>query len=128
MKTVLGVSLILSLAFITRKRKTVSKVTFHSDVRIGIIAVDSGTIFIGDPCYTATDDASHRIKTWSEWCDNSKWGEKPFDVNEPAGSGAGLSLPTMYGDGSYPVYAEVRNGRIAKVMISFDWDDEEVDE
>ena len=63
-------------------------------IKIGHIFVDSGTIFVGDPCYTATDDASHRIKTWVEWCEKIPFDEKPYDVNEPAGDGSGLSIPT----------------------------------
>ncbi|ANT41069.1 hypothetical protein BI024_gp65 [Streptomyces phage Nanodon] len=96
-------------------------------VQIGTVDVDSGTIFIGDPCYTATNDASHRIESWSEWCKRSPFGEKQYDVTEPAGSGAGLSIPTLWGDGGYPVYAEIENGRIARVTVDFDptYDDDE---
>lgn len=89
-------------------------------IKIGEIGVDSGTIFVGDPCYTATNDASHRIKTWEDWCDKAPFDEKPYDVNQPAGDNIGLSIPTLYGDGSYPVYAEIVNGRIASVTIDFD--------
>ena len=98
-------------------------------VQVGTVDVDSGTVFVGDPCYTATSDASHHIKTWSEWCAKFPWNKENYDVVEPAGSGIGLSIPTMYGDGSYPVYAEIEGGRIARVTIDFDPEyDEEDDE
>ncbi|AFO10930.1 hypothetical protein D854_gp23 [Streptomyces phage R4] len=98
-------------------------------VKIGMVDVDSGTVFVGDPCYTITGDASHHIKTWSEWCDKFPWDKKNYDVTEPAGSGIGLSIPTMYGDGSYPVYAEIEEGRVARVTIDFNPEyDEEDDE
>ncbi|QYW07906.1 hypothetical protein SEA_REDBEAR_60 [Streptomyces phage RedBear] len=89
-------------------------------VKLGNVWVDSGTVFVGDPCYTITSDASHHVRTWSEWCDRSPFGRDPYDVNEPAGNGLGLSIPTLYGDGSYPVYAEIKDGRVARVTIDFD--------
>ncbi|WP_436739959.1 hypothetical protein [Streptomyces sp. BBFR102] len=97
-------------------------------VKLGMVDVDSGTVFVGDPCYTITGDASHHIKTWSEWCGKLPWDQKNYDVVEPAGSGVGLSVPTMYGDGSYPVYAEIVRGRVARVTIDFDPEYEEDDE
>jgi hypothetical protein len=97
-------------------------------VQIGTVYVDSGTVFVGDPCYTATGDASNHIKTWSEWCDRSPFGEKPYDVTEPAGHGLGLSIPTKYGDGTWPVFAELSEGRVARVIIDFDPEYDEDDD
>ena len=95
-------------------------------IQIGSISVDSGTIFVGDPCYTATDDASHRIKTWEDWCDKHPWNNEHYNVIEPAGKGSGLSIPTLYGDGEYPVYAELTDaGRIRSITIDFDGEDSE---
>lgn len=99
-----------------------------SRVQIGVVFVDSGTIMIGDPCYSVTGDASHHIETWEEFCDKSPFGEQPFDVTEPFGSGLGLSIPTLYGDGSYPVFAELVDGRIGRVTVDFDYDPGEEDE
>ncbi|MFF8845527.1 hypothetical protein ACF08N_22875 [Streptomyces sp. NPDC015127] len=99
-------------------------------VQIGTVYVDSGTVFVGDPCYTATGDASNHIKTWSEWCSRSPFGEKQYDVTEPAGPGLGLSIPTLYGDGAWPVFAELERGRVARVVIDFDpeYDEDDDDE
>ncbi|MER6231772.1 hypothetical protein ABT169_21910 [Streptomyces sp. NPDC001616] len=97
-------------------------------VKIGMVDVDSGTVFVGDPCYTITGDASHHIKTWSEWCDKHPWDGKNYGVVEPAGSGVGLSIPTKYGDGGYPVYAEIEDGRVARVTIDFDPESDEEDD
>ncbi|MEX1655549.1 hypothetical protein ABZ960_20605 [Streptomyces pseudovenezuelae] len=96
-------------------------------VQIGTVSVDSGTVFVGDPCYTATGDASNHIKTWSEWCDRAPFDEKPYDVTEPAGPGLGLSIPTLYGDGAWPVYAELERRRVARVVIDFDPEYDEED-
>ncbi|AWN07355.1 hypothetical protein SEA_NABI_61 [Streptomyces phage Nabi] len=89
-------------------------------VKIGMVSVDSGTVFVGDPCYTVTGDASNHVETWREWCDRSPFGAFPFDVTEPVGPGLGLSIPTYWGDGGYPVYAEIENGRVKRVTIDFD--------
>lgn len=97
-------------------------------IKLGVIYVDSGTVFVGDPCYTITGDASNHIATWSEWCDRTQdMFAGPPVAAQPAGLGIGLTFPTMYGDGVYPVYADVKDGRIARVEIVFD-DDEEDDE
>ncbi|MEU5403749.1 hypothetical protein ABZ348_31205 [Streptomyces sp. NPDC005963] len=88
-------------------------------VEIGTICVDSGTVFVGDPCYTITGDASHHIGTWSEWCSKHPWNGEKYNIVEPAGSSLGLSIPTKYGDGNYPVYAEIEEGRVARVTIDF---------
>lgn len=97
-------------------------------VEIGTVYVDAGIIMIGDPCYTATGDASHHIETWSEFCKRTPWGEKPYNVTEPAGHGLGLVVPTLYGDGAYPVYAELEDGRVARVTVDFDPSYDEDDE
>jgi hypothetical protein len=88
-------------------------------IQIGSISVDSGTIFVGDPCYTIPDGASHHVKTWEDWCAVALEGDQ-YGVTTPAGEGIGLSIPTLYGDGEYPVYAEIKDGRIASVTIDFD--------
>lgn len=95
-------------------------------VNLGFVDVDSGTIFIGDPCYTATDDASHRIKTWSEWCEKTRgMFDSHFPVSEIGKPGLGLTIGTLHGDGSYPVTGILKNGRIAKVVIDFDWEEDD---
>ncbi|WP_432006335.1 hypothetical protein [Streptomyces parvus] len=89
-------------------------------VKIGTVHVDAGVVMIGDPCYSVTGDASHHIKTWSEFCKKSPYGKEKYDVTEPYGHGLGLVVPTLYGDGSYPVYAELEGDRVARVTIDFD--------
>lgn len=88
-------------------------------VEIGTVYVDAGIVMIGDPCYSVTGDASHHIKTWSEFCDKTFASDLPYGTAEPHGRGLGLVVPTLYGDGSYPVYAELEGGRVARVTIDF---------
>lgn len=100
---------------------------------IGSFSVDSGQAIIGDPCY---------LDEWQNWDEN-----EPFENHvEKAGQygylgacgvtlkegygilgmGSAVAFTTGYGDGLYPVYAEItEDGRIAKVVIDFIGEDEE---
>ncbi len=102
---------------------------------IGAIAVDSGQIMIGDPCYL--DDWEAGEVTSVDGKEPS--GEFCYDgaclatLNEPGygllSEGAALATRTLYGDGTYPVYAWVDDdGGIHKIMIDFDPSDRAVDE
>lgn len=94
---------------------------------IGYCGVDSGQILLIDPCYV--------------------WGDDFFPDGEPTGgnydtacritlgeNGAGevaggVVTGTYYGDGNYPVIAEMdSSGRILRVTIDFDPQDDEDDE
>jgi hypothetical protein len=104
--------------------------------KVGVVAVDSGTIWLGDPCYVL-----HREPTppdlGKDWQDFSR---RTFEREEKAGTpgvaqfqrhhseegycqgweALGVTVSTGYGDGVYPV--EVRrseDGRIAEVRIVF---------
>ena len=84
--------------------------------KVGEVGVDSGQIMIVDPCYV--DDgldynASCKITL-------SKDG---YGVNSEGGFVTG----TLFGDGTYPIYAEFENGRISSLTIRFD-DETEVEE
>lgn len=92
--------------------------------KVGIIGVDAGLCWVGDPCYCVTPDAnSHPAKTWREFCDVLFDGEQNGvkQWNYPMGhSGLGVSVQTGYGDGSYPVYVRRnREGRVAEVRVVF---------
>lgn len=96
--------------------------------QIGKIYVDSGTIIIGDPCYflhTRLDEKEFG-KGWKGYCDIT---EDMFkDGYLQIGKGTAVTTCTLYGDGAYPVYAEVENNRIVRVMIDFDPIDEDDDD
>lgn len=100
---------------------------------IGQFAVDSGQAIVGDPCY---------LEDWKPWNseeDNfedhvNKVGEYSYlgACNATLGKGFGqlgnqaVAFSTGYGDGLYPVYADInKDGRIAKVVIIFDEEDED---
>ena len=89
---------------------------------IGHIGVDAGLCWIGDPCYVLPDDAEGNPGAdWSEFC-NQLDPDNPVakSFNYKAGhEGLGVCVSTGYGDGTYPVEAEYRDGRIASVKITF---------
>jgi hypothetical protein len=107
---------------------------------IGKFGVDSGQAMIGDPCY---------LESWKNWQDKAE----PFE-NHPQhkgqysylgacnatiensygelGHGSSVVFSTGYGDGVYPVFAEIDDGRIVKIVVDFngtlDENGNEVDE
>lgn len=94
---------------------------------VGMIGVDAGLCWVGDPCYCVTPDAnSHPAQTWSEFCDQLEpFGEAYNDVhqwNYKAGhAGLGVSVSTGWGDGTYPVFIrrDKETGRVAEVRVVF---------
>lgn len=101
---------------------------------IGRFAVDSGQAMIGDPCY---------LDTWKTWDKNvdkfedhvNKVGEYGYlgacnatitkgygELNE----GSSVVFNTGYGDGVYPVYADINeDGDITRIVIEFITDEEQ---
>lgn len=90
---------------------------------LGYLAVDSGTIMIGDPCYTLPNDGSCRTKEAKNWL---KFVEATREaISEPFGKDTALVLNNFGGDGRFPVYGIYRNGMIAEVHIVLDGSEEE---
>jgi len=109
---------------------------------VGIIGVDAGICWIGDPCYIHPDGNVKNLpkefgKTWDEFCDKlwSKEEHNDKEVLQTAvqfnydngGPGLGVCVGTGWGDGVYPVFAEFEkdSGRIKKIWIEFISDEEE---
>ena len=71
---------------------------------IGHVSVDSGTIWVGDPCYILYGEKPKSIgKNWFELCDITN--KLPISFNHDLGhEGLGVMSRTMCGDGFYPVY------------------------
>jgi hypothetical protein len=95
---------------------------------IGEFSVDSGQAIIGDPCY---------LEDWKPWNseeDNfedhtNRVGEYGYlgACNATLGKGFGqlggataVAFSTGYGDGLYPVYADItEDGRVGMIVIDF---------
>lgn len=95
--------------------------------KIGVVGVDAGLVWIGDPCYCVTPDANeHPAKTWKEFCDKIlKHGihEKGFQqFNYKLGHpGLGVCVTSGIGDGVYEVFARRNSeGSIMEVRINFE--------
>lgn len=91
--------------------------------KVGVIGVDAGLCWIGDPCYVVSKDASNVFETWDEFCSqlfkNEISGVKQWNY-AMGHAGLGVSVSTGYGDGEYPVYVK-RNteGRITEAKVVF---------
>lgn len=83
---------------------------------IGIIGVDAGLCWVGDPCYVLGDDASSRVCDWSKFCDLL---HDNAQFSAPLGYGTGFAVSTGYGDGSYPVTITVKDGCVTKLEVDF---------
>jgi hypothetical protein len=104
--------------------------------QIGWFAVDSGQAMIGDPCY---------LDNWEPWNDKAEeFSNYPSHKGKYSylgaseatltkgygelGTGQAVVFTTGYGDGYYPVYAEMNeDGRIAKVLVMFEPDNDLID-
>jgi len=93
-------------------------------IKIGEVSVDSGQILIVDPCYLDRwKDGPFRKGILS---DDNNYAECCNITNDP-GFGQvfydlAVTTTTLYGDGSYPVYAIFINGetRPKRIIIDFD--------
>ena len=101
-------------------------------VKVGEIGVDAGLCWIGDPCYilhkepNEIDDLHKSIgKNWSDFCDMV--GRNHTQFNYSMGH-PGLGVCVSTGDGTYPVYANIKNGRVMSVFIDFEGEEEEIEE
>jgi hypothetical protein len=103
--------------------------TEDTRVLIGDIAVDSGTCWIGDPCYikdvpaVAAGDGNAHANAWEDPADRVDVAGMAIAKRFPIGPDRpafGIAAATGYGDGNYPVYARVTpDGRVASITVEF---------
>jgi hypothetical protein len=87
---------------------------------IGHVGVDTGTIYIGDPCNFMDK------REWDAFTKQHKLSAstRPQPIGpQAAGSYTAIVSPTGHGDGIYPVYAEMEGDRVLSLTISFDTDE-----
>jgi hypothetical protein len=90
---------------------------------VGVIGVDAGLCWIGDPCYCVTPDATeHPAETWKEFCDilrDTEIDRTKQWYYQMGHAGLGVSVNTG-GDGCFPVYVKRdEDGRITEVKVKF---------
>jgi hypothetical protein len=109
---------------------------------LGDVAVDSGQLMVTDPCYidqewksmdvdggndskpgASRPDIAHHQDTLPPYSYNGAmratlgngYGELAFQLGH---AGAGVVFGTAWGDGMYPVYGEMHDGRIVRVYVN----------
>jgi hypothetical protein len=113
-------------------------------VKVGEVPVDSGQVFVVDPCYVldgevefeGNDDGQYVVSSDNPYsracaasCSEEQAGPfrasavthtplgKPIDVNAMPDA---VCTSTGWGDGLYPVYVEYdRDGRVARLIVEF---------
>lgn len=98
--------------------------------QVGVIGVDAGLCWVGDPCYFVQNQPPKNltafgevVSSWTHFCEQLDFTAGPVakQFNYAFGHpGLGVCVGTGYGDGEYPVYV-TRNaeGRIASVTVEF---------
>lgn len=93
--------------------------------KVGIIRVDAGICWVGDPCYILHQDNPPEDigKDWGEFVDKlyptmSPPQYRQFNCDE-GHPGLGVVVNTGYGDGYYPVEARLEDGRVAELRVKF---------
>ncbi len=95
--------------------------------KIGFIGVDAGLCWIGDPCYVFGEEADSKWNTWEEFIETIDEQDGPTTQQykfKMGHAGLGILVSTGWGDGCYPVFAEIEQGRVKRVTIDFDPDED----
>ncbi len=91
-------------------------------IRVGVIGVDAGLCWVGDPCYFK--DAP--TKKWGEFCESIEDMRDAKQINYSHGHpGLGVVCRSGAGDGMYPVYIKKRGDDVTAIMVDFEGDAEE---
>lgn len=79
---------------------------------LGHVSVDSGTLWIGDPCYVIGENSlQNRLKDWTDKLIENKYEPTEFE-------GLGIAVSTLSGDGIYPVYGNYnKEGELLSVTF-----------
>lgn len=90
--------------------------------QVGVVGVDAGLVWLGDPCYILHTRKPKAIgKDWGDFARTLDRGSDTQQMNHDKGHpGLGVIVTSGYGDGEYPV--EVRrleDGTIAEVRVVF---------
>lgn len=91
--------------------------------QVGVIGVDTGICWLGDPCYVIHSALRNNDlgQCWEDFVNSTMQSDTHQFKYNFGRAGLGVSVTTGAGDGTYPV--EVRRttqGRIAEVRVTFD--------
>ncbi len=108
--------------------------------KIGVLDVDSGCVYLGDPCYFLHKEKKDIPKVfrnnWEEFCEKTLFPsqkEEPVTIlghsDNPDSKGLGLVVSTTYGDGTYNVYGNFDNrGQLVGIYIDLSGENDEAEE
>ena len=100
----------------------------YEEIKAGVVAVDSGSILITDPCYIDAEWVNEEESTkpknnfsYPTCCEKTlggSFGQLNFKVGHP---GVGVVTTSGYGDGTYPVFVKVEkeSGRVKEIRVEF---------
>ena len=100
---------------------------------VGEIGVDSGLVFIGDPCYIK-DSMMTKDEDWDQFCkEHYADGGRPKQLyNHMKKNGevvhtypSGVLVSDFGGDGGYDCTITYKDGQVVKVEVDFDHGDED---
>ena len=95
--------------------------------KVGVIGVDAGLCWVGDPCYIlhqGEELPDFLGKNWSEFCEKL---HKDSSGATQFGHSFGVAVSTGYGDGCYNVFVKHNSeGRIAEMKVVFIEEDADV--
>lgn len=109
-------------------------------VKVGQVPVDSGQVFVVDPCYVLEGDVTFETdevgnmtvvedNPYSRACAASLSDERAGQFATNGRFSDAVCTSTGWGDGVYPVYVEYDNdGRVARLIVEFDFEMEDDDE
>lgn len=94
-------------------------------IKLGVITVDSGLCWIGDPCYVHMDGGEKSApkewgETWDGFLKTLNFQRDGTQFNHDKGHpGLGVAFSTPNGDGIYEVKAKLVDGVVKKVWVEF---------
>lgn len=88
--------------------------------KIGVIGVDSGTCFIGDPCYLIDENTKPNCKSIKEKLENMEADHVQLDYPKTNRPGLGVITCTGVGDGEFSVYEKTSKKGIKQIKIVFE--------
>jgi len=101
---------------------------FNRGKLVGHVHVDAGLMMLGDPCYTIGKTIG-RMK-WLTFLHKFIMEDNTTDSDTgiyPIEDGTAIVCSTGYGDGTYPVYADIERGVVRSLTVVFDPDEDDPD-
>lgn len=94
-------------------------------VKVGEVPVDSGQVFVVDPCYVLKGEYGED-SAYGRACDASLTDERAGQFSTSGGFPDAVCTSTGWGDGCYPVYVEYdSDGRVARLIVDFTYEEEQ---